>query len=156
MKTRRGIFAVVVDEKNNLLVLHRVLNWKGWEVLKGGIDESNSEKTALMKELREETGLQAKDILSARPTKTFLTYNYPRWYQKKWKEKSAKFRGWVVRLKSEKKKKGAKKRISFANNPEREHDRYKWMPLAKALKILSFVNQRAAVKAVLKQFNLGH
>ena len=147
MKPRLCIFAVVVDERNKLLILHRMLNWKGWEVPKGGIDKSHSEKQAVMQELREEAGLAGKDIVSATRTNYFMSYDYPKKYRVKWKVKGAKFRGWLVRVK-------AKRKISIAHNPDREHDKYKWVPLAKALKMLTFANQRSAVKKIAKSAGL--
>ncbi len=146
MTTRRGIFAVVIDKKNNLLVLHRVHNWTGWEVAKGGIDGKYSEKKCLKNELWEELNLEKKDYTIIGKSNCFLTYNYPLSYQRKWNVKSAKFRGWLVLAK--------KRKISFKNNSVKEHNDYKWMPLKKALKKLTFANQRKAVKSVAKQFGL--
>ncbi|MBI4406308.1 NUDIX hydrolase [Candidatus Micrarchaeota archaeon] len=146
MKTRRGVFAVVVDYKNNALVLHRVRTWKGWEVVKGGIDGKDSEKKCLENELREEIGLEKKDYLTIGRTNCLLTYQYPGSYRKKWGVDRARFSGWLVRTK--------KRRISLKNNPVKEHDAYKWLPLQKALKKLTRKSQKKAVKCVVKQLNL--
>ncbi len=145
MKPRLGIFVVVLDKKNNVLVLHRVLNWKGWEIPKGGLD-GKTEKQTLEEELWEELGLGKKDYKAVKKTNVFLTYKYPLTYVKKWKVSDAKFHGYIVQSK--------KRRISFKNNPEKEHDGYKWLPLAKALKLLTFSNQRVALKKIAKQLNL--
>ncbi len=146
MKTRLGVFVLVVDKKRNLLVLHRVHYWKGWEVPKGGIDGKYSEKKCLEEELWEELGLKKKDYKVLGRTNIFQEYRYPQHYRKKWKVNRAKFRGWIVRTN--------KTRISFKHNPVKEHDKYKWMPLEKALKTLSYRSQRNAVKQVAKQFGL--
>ncbi|MFH1247407.1 MAG: NUDIX hydrolase [Candidatus Micrarchaeota archaeon] len=145
-KTRRGVFAVVVDKKGNMLVLHRVHYWRGWEVPKGGIDGKYSERECLENELWEELGLRKKDYEVIGRTNHFQEFKYPANYRKKWKVDGAKIRGWAIRAK--------KQRITFKNNPVREHDSYKWMPVEKALKRLSYANQRKAVKLVVEQFGL--
>ncbi len=145
MKTRRGIFAVVLDNKNNVLVMRRILNWKGWELPKGGLD-GHTEREALAEELWEELGLRKKDYEVVGKTNVFTGHKYPAAYVKKWKVSGAKFRGYVVKSK--------KKHISFKNNPEKEHDAYKWVSLAKALKLLTFANQRIALRKIANQFNL--
>lgn len=142
MKTRAGVFAVVVDKKGRLLVLHRIHYWRGWEVPKGGIDGKYSEKKCLEEELWEELGLRKNDYKVLGKTNVFQEYKYPAHYQKKWKVGAAKFRGWAVKVK--------KRRISFKNNPVKEHDGYKWLPMAKALKVLSYASQRKAVEAVVE------
>lgn len=146
MKTRRGIFVLVVDKKSNLLVLHRVHYWKGWEVPKGGIDGKYSERKCLEEELWEELGLKKSDYKVIGKTNVFQEYSYPQHYRKKWGVDRAKFRGWAVKVK--------KRKISFKHNPVKEHDQYKWLAIAKALKLLSHLNQRKAVKAVVNQFGL--
>lgn len=146
MKTRRGIFAVVVDKKGNLLVLHRVHYWKGWEVPKGGIDGNYGERKCLEEELWEELGLRKKDYKVLGRTNIFQEYRYPQHYRKKWKVGGAKFAGWAIRT--------SKTKISFKHNPVAEHDSYKWLPMQKALKTLSYANQRKAVKKVIHAFNL--
>ncbi len=146
MKTRRGVFVLVVDGKNNALILHRIRNWRGWEVVKGGIDGKDSEKKCLENELWEEIGLEKKDYTIVGKSNCWLTYSYPRAYAKKWSVQRAKLRGWLVRAK--------KKRVTFKNNPVKEHDAYKWLPLEKALNKLTWRSQRKAVKRVGKQFNL--
>lgn len=147
MKTRRGFFVVVVDKNNNMLILHRVLNWRGWEVTKGGIDEKGrNEKREMQRELFEELGFCAGDYKIVGRSNCFLSFSYPKWYQTKWKVSGAKFRGWLVRA--------DKGKISFSHNPEREHDGYKWLPIVSGIKKLKQANQRAAVKGVLKRFGL--
>lgn len=63
MRNRReGVGAIVFDETNGdsegyiFLILHRILNWTGWEFPKGGTDGEGLEN-ALKRELEEETGI---------------------------------------------------------------------------------------------------
>ena len=141
MKIRRGIFVVVLNDKSELLVVHRVLNWKGWELPKGGCDGKSEEQT-LKEELWEELGLGKKDYDVVRKTNVFTQHKYPAAYAKKWKVSGAKLRGYVIKSKTNK--------ISFKNNPEKEHDKYKWASLKMALKMISFANQRVALRKIAK------
>lgn len=71
MKEKHGVTAVIFDErygKRHFLILHRVLNWSGWEFCKGGIDGSEKPVEAVLREVMEETGLKVS-ILSALPKK---------------------------------------------------------------------------------------
>lgn len=64
-KTKHGIAAIIFAEKNGenyFLILHRVLHWKGWEFVKGHIDEGESEEQAVLREVEEETGLKKVEI----------------------------------------------------------------------------------------------
>ncbi len=143
MKTRKGIFVVILDKEDNLLLVHRVLNWKGWELPKGGCD-GKTEKRTLKEELWEELSLKEKDYTVEKRTNIFLTYKYPPSYVKKWKVSNAKFRGYVIRSKIN--------RISFKNNPEKEHDKYKWVSMKMALKLFTFSNQRLAVNKIIHEY----
>jgi 8-oxo-dGTP pyrophosphatase MutT (NUDIX family) len=62
-----GVTAIIFDEKNGkryFLLLHRVLNWVGWEFCKGGIDEGENPEQAVLREICEETGLLSARIFS--------------------------------------------------------------------------------------------
>ena len=68
MKTINGIAAIIFAEKNGeryFLLLHRVLNWTGWEFVKGRLDEGEErqEEKALLREIEEETGLKQLKIV---------------------------------------------------------------------------------------------
>ena len=74
MKIRKGAVAIIFRQ-DEFLILKRELNWKGWEFVKGSIDEGEDEETAVKREIREETGLEDIEIIHKLPEK--LEYMHP-------------------------------------------------------------------------------
>ncbi len=62
---RKCVTAVVYDNmhKPYFLILKRRKNWEGWEFIKGGVKEAESEVDAVKREIIEETGLQEFKII---------------------------------------------------------------------------------------------
>lgn len=145
-KTRRGIYAVVLDAKNNVLVLRRVLNWKGWELPKGGLD-GHTEREALAEELWEEVGLRKKDYKVIGKSKVIVKFKFNAVHRKRWGYTDARYAGFVVRSKT--------RRVSFKNNPVQEHDKYVWVSWKEATeKLFKFTNQVTTMKKIAKEFSL--
>ncbi len=72
MHEKHGVTGVLYDTKegkNYFLLLHRVLNWKGWEFVKGGIDEGEEPVGAVLREVEEESGLSNVSIIAVMPKK---------------------------------------------------------------------------------------
>src|SRR3972149_1220080 len=91
IKFRRYAFAVVFrkndadrkhenGEKYSFLVFHRKKNWRGWEILKGGLMGDESEIQALKREIREETGAKKYKIVAK--TRHTITYRWSKFYRK--------------------------------------------------------------------------
>ncbi|PIN85612.1 MAG: hypothetical protein COV47_01165 [Candidatus Diapherotrites archaeon CG11_big_fil_rev_8_21_14_0_20_37_9] len=67
-----GVTGVIFDiqgSKRYFLILHRVLNWNGWEFVKGGIDEGEEPLDAVLREIEEESGLTKVFVVSQLPRK---------------------------------------------------------------------------------------
>jgi 8-oxo-dGTP pyrophosphatase MutT (NUDIX family) len=62
---RKCVTAVIFDNIHNpfFLILKRKRNWTGWEFVKGGIEAGETEEQAVIREIKEETGLQKYKIL---------------------------------------------------------------------------------------------
>mgnify|MGYP000011738627 CR=1 FL=1 len=63
MKPIQKVQAILYDMKDNepyVLILHRVLHWRGWEFLKGTIDKGESAQETIEREIKEETGMDLK------------------------------------------------------------------------------------------------
>ena len=60
---KREIVGLIVFDGEKFLLLHRKLNWKGWEYPKGGIEEGESHEEAIKRELWEETGLEKYELI---------------------------------------------------------------------------------------------
>jgi len=78
MQEIHGVTAIIFDENRGrrfFLVLHRVLNWRGWEFVKGGIDKGEAAEEAVFREIDEETGLKDVSLVSPLPEKISWTAN---------------------------------------------------------------------------------
>ena len=57
---KRGVTGIVFSksgQNNFFLLLHRCLNWSGWEFVKGGIEGSEAPEQAVMREIEEERNI---------------------------------------------------------------------------------------------------
>ncbi|HNU96902.1 MAG TPA: NUDIX domain-containing protein [Candidatus Portnoybacteria bacterium] len=62
----KKIRAIIYDIKDNVpyfLILHRVLRWDGWEVLKETMEPNESAKQTAIRGIKEETGLEKFKIV---------------------------------------------------------------------------------------------
>ncbi len=60
MKVVRKVMAILYDVRDGkpyYLILHRVLRWHGWELLKETIENGEDNLTAIKRGIKEETGL---------------------------------------------------------------------------------------------------
>ena len=140
MKYRKGVSAVVFRE-GKVLVFRRKLNWTGWEILKGGKKGKEPDERAMRRELREETGIRKFKLV-----KTKYTYKYP------WKKSYVKDNHTFD---------GAHFRLFLIENLEstdriridrREHAGYRWVTAKTALKMLTYSDQRKALRFVLRNY----
>lgn len=139
MKLRKGVFFVVYKKEKNrigFLVLKRKLHWKGWEFPKGGIEEGETEKIAVLRELKEETGLKAKQIMDFHIKGKFL-YN-----EELPDRKGIKGMTWhlyAIEVFS------GKVKID-----KKEHSSFKWLDFEEAYNLLTWANQKRCLKIVSK------
>jgi len=143
MKTKpvlKGAVAIVFKRSGRakkFLLLHRVLHWRGWEFPKGGRDGFEAyEKTAL-RELGEEAGIPAKEVISVRPTRLRLKY-----VAKSGRPRD--LRVFVVEVKSS-------TRGTLARNPFPEHSNLCWVSAQKALEMLSWTDARKLFEEILNE-----
>lgn len=137
MKFRKAVFIVTYSEGKKgreYLVLKRKLHWKGWEFPKGGVDFFETRKSAVKRELLEETGLKPIKI-----KKFDFSGKYS--YGKKLPDRPG-FKGQTFTLYS------ASVKESPVKLDKREHSDYQWVSYGKALKMLKWANQRKALKIV--------
>jgi len=144
MKYRKGIAAIVFRRKKDrplFLVLRRKQNWTGWEFSKGGLKGRESEESCLKRELREETGIKRH-----RHVETGYIYSY-RWKKAYVKDnmvyRGASFRLFVVEDLD---------RTDRIKIDTKEHSGYSWATGGKALKMLTYPNQRKALRFVLSRY----
>ena len=137
MKLRKGVFFVVYKrekEKTSFLVLKRKLHWTGWEFPKGGIEEGETEKIAVLRELKEETGLKAIKLIDF-----YIKSKFD--YHKKFKDRIG-IKGMVWKLFAVEVFSG-KVKID-----KKEHSAYEWLDFEQAYNILTWANQKRCLRAV--------
>lgn len=135
---RRGVSAIVfidLNGKREYLLLKRKLNWKGWEFLKGGKRENESEWDCLKREIKEEAGISK---FKAKKTKYIHEFKYKKEYMKDslpWI--GAKNRIYLVRV--------FQKKIKIDKN---EHSGLKWVDKKTALKLITWNDYGRVFKKV--------
>ena len=122
--------------KIKYLLLKRKKHWKGWEFTKGGIDAGETALQTAKREVREETGLRPIK-LSKHNSHGIYRYDRP--------------------LPDRPGMKGQTFTLFSAEIPEgkikvdkREHSGFKWLPFEKAVKILTWQNQKKCLRIVDK------
>jgi len=139
-KYRKAVFVVVYGKENNkilYLVLKRKLHWIGWEFPKGGIEKGEDIFKTAKREVFEESGHKTLQI------KKFAVkgkYNY----DKKTLKDRKKFIGQTYTLFAAEVK-GKRTKID-----RQEHSTFRWLPIEKAIKILTWNDQKKCLKVVDK------
>ena len=138
-KYRQAVFVVTYSKTNEgikYLILKRKFHWRGWEFVKGGINQNESKKTAVIREILEETG---KKALEVKKFKFFGKYNY----KKKFPDRKD-FIGQAYSLYSARIEHGKVKIDKM------EHLTYVWLPFNEAVKKLTHLNQKKSLDIVNK------
>ncbi|MFH0955077.1 MAG: NUDIX domain-containing protein [Candidatus Micrarchaeota archaeon] len=121
------IFSKNKASEPRFLILHRCLNWNGWELLKGQVEENESKKDALLREIFEETGL--KNVRIVKPIAHKMAF-FDKVHQK-----TCEVFGFLVEA-------GADEAVSLENNLVAEHDDFLWTDRKTVLEKLRFDNMR--------------
>jgi 8-oxo-dGTP pyrophosphatase MutT (NUDIX family) len=140
MNTYKEVQAIIYDVKNNkpyFLILHRKLRWKGWELLKGGIEEKENPRETIKREIFEETRLKNYKIQK--------TFNKRIIFFGKDKENVKKKAKYIIQ-KVFLVKTNMKNKIIINKNEVKEHDNYKWVDKETAIKMLTFDNAKKLIK----------
>ncbi len=142
MKYRKGVFVVTYSRTNEgvkYLVLKRKLHWKGWEFPKGGLMKNENEEKGVRREVKEETG---KNPLNIKKFDVFGRYKY----EKELKDREG-VMGQTYSLYSAEIKPG------LIKLDKQEHAGYHWLNFEKALKKLTWSNQRKCLKITNRFLN---
>ncbi len=144
-KYRKAIFCVIYSNENNklkFLLLKRKLHWKGWEFPKGKIEKNESKISTAIRETQEETGIKTNNrkIKDHKISGSYL-------YKKILKDRPG-IIGQTYYLFSAEVR--IPKKIILDN---KEHSGYKWVNFEKAIKMLTYPNQRKCLRIVKKYLN---
>ena len=151
---RPNVCVVIINKKGNKLLMFRRIGIEdyGWQFPQGGIDQNETDKEALFRELAEEIGTNDIKILNV--SKKRIKYKFPQWVRDKMAAKVPKrtnFKGqkqrwYLVRLKN------GTDSIHFDHEPA-EFDQFEWVSPAKAIeRIIPF--KRKACKEGLKSLKV--
>jgi 8-oxo-dGTP pyrophosphatase MutT (NUDIX family) len=141
MKYRKGVFVVTYRKEGGkiyYLLLKRKLHWKGWEFPKGGIESKEGMKKAIAREIEEETGQIPFGIKK---------HGYEGKYKYGKEIRDRDEQGQTFSLYSAEVS-GKEVRID-----KREHSGYSWKEFGKAVKLLTWPNQRKSLRIVDKSVN---
>jgi 8-oxo-dGTP pyrophosphatase MutT (NUDIX family) len=138
MKYRKGVFCVIYEINNSgnvkYLIFKRKLHWKGWEFAKGGIKKEEKILDAVKREIKEETGLKPVKI-----KKFDVSGKYK--YEKELKEREG-VAGQTYFLYAVEVN---KRKIKL---DKLEHSSYEWVSFKRAMRKLTWPNQRKCLKVV--------
>lgn len=136
MPEKIGVEAVIYKEfagQKFFLLMHRSLNWKGWEFVKGGVDEGEKPNDAVKREITEETSLKNFVIQEKLPGK------------KEWTAREMKYIYDVFVVKT-----GENERVQIPETAEvKEHDDFKWCNKRDVMQLLTFDNSKKTFLAAL-------
>ncbi len=141
-KYRKAVFIVVYrktrsifgNEKIKYLLLKRKKHWIGWEFPKGGIDGKETAIEAVKREIFEECGQKGFNL---KKYNFSGKYKYPRRLIDR-----PGFIGQTFKLFS------AEVKNKKCKIDSREHSTYKWESYEKAIKMVSFNNQKKSLEIV--------
>jgi dATP pyrophosphohydrolase len=139
MRYRKGIFFVVYkkEEEIKYLLLKRSLHWEGWEFPKAGLEEGEIGREAVKRELKEETGLDAKRIEKFNKSGKFD-------YDRELEDRPGIIgQTWVLY--------GVEVKDREIKLDKDEHSDYKWLNFKEGLELLKWPNQKECLKLVNKK-----
>ncbi|VVB75575.1 RNA pyrophosphohydrolase [uncultured archaeon] len=141
----RKIVGLVVFDGEKFLLLHRKLNWTGWEFPKGHIEEGEDIDTAIKRELFEETGLSKFSLIGHVDNVSHLDNV---------RKKRTYVRNFLLHVSSNNK-------VSFEHQTIKkgkivvEHDAFRWCFPRESVELLTHENMQETMKKAIKMLNLS-
>ncbi|MFH1225011.1 MAG: NUDIX domain-containing protein [Candidatus Diapherotrites archaeon] len=138
-KTKLGVMCIVFAEpvaggERQFLLLHRVLNWSGWEFVKGGIDKGETAAEAGKREIKEEAGLGKAEFVKALEGKH------------EWDAKGVHYDYSVLIFRAD-----ADEKVRLQIKPVKEHDKFGWVHPKDAMAMLKYENARIVFAKALEK-----
>lgn len=131
----KKISAIIYSkDKENIyfLILHRILRWNGWEILKGSIKRNEKSLQTLKRELREEIGIKKFKVIK----------RINKQIKFKWDHHDIIISDiFLVKIDKDSK-------IILNKNTRKEHDGYLWVNKQKAIKMLTWSNTKSLLKGL--------
>ncbi|MBU3896464.1 MAG: NUDIX domain-containing protein [Nanoarchaeota archaeon] len=140
IKYRKGVGSLIfrrTPDGLKFLIFHRIRNWKGWELLKGGLLDGESFSKGLRREMKEETGFKKYKI---HPKCYTIKFKWSRNYVKD----HHKFHGAQHRFVL------IETTIEKIKLDRYEHDKYRWVTRGEALKLLTHDNHKSILRKLTR------
>ncbi len=145
-KLRPAVFVVVYKIENKIpyyIILKRKLHWRGWEFPKGKIEKGESKGETARREGQEETGFRIFNLKK---------YKISGWYRYgKILPDRPQYYGQSYTLFSGEVNPKSKVRLD-----PKEHDGHIWLEFEKAVKKLTWPNQKRCLKIVNREITKKH
>jgi len=142
---KRAVVGLVVFDGERFLLLHRKLNWIGWEFPKGWIEKNEKEENAIERELFEETGLRKYRLVGQVDEFDYVDDK---------RKRNAHIKNYLLHVSSN-------SRVKL-NNPHGldgeiviEHDDFKWFHPKEAFETLTHKNQKDTLKKAITFLGLS-
>jgi len=146
---RLNVGIIVANNEGLLLWAKRVGNKDAWQFPQGGIDRREPTRQAMVRELKEELGLEESDIEVLAESKTWLKYHLPKKYQRRGQKPlciGQKQKWFLLRLISD------ESCIQLDASEKPEFDEWKWVDYwYPAEHVIDF--KRDVYQKVLKEFS---
>lgn len=127
----RKLVAAVIVNRDKYLILRRKLHWKGWEFVKGDT-KGQGYKKALLREIREETGLMKVKILCQLPPEIFYHHENMHGHT------TSVQKGFLVEY------------LNGTIKPSFEHSRHRWVDRRTAEKLLTHTSHKTFLRSADK------
>ena len=136
MSYRPAIGIIVVNWSNQVLIGRRNDMVDQWQFPQGGIDPYETPHSAVLRELKEETGISQDSVEILDSTQDYLKYDYPPSVKqqlnvkKTWRYAGQQVRFFLVRYH------GSDENIDVKNVPQPEFDVWKWVDYWEPLRLI--------------------
>lgn len=146
---RSGVGIMLINHEKKIFVGKRIdNNSDSWQMPQGGIDAGESEDCAMIRELREETGIEDRSIKTLKKSNRYFYYNLPYRLQKKFwggKYLGQRQRWYLVEFCGD-------DSLVSVKTPEPEFSDWKWIEKDKIINaIVGF--KRQLYRDVIKEFS---
>ncbi len=143
---RKGVGIIIVNADGQFFLGKRI-GAEAWQFPQGGIDEGETPKEALYRELHEETGLAENKVEVLAISKRWLVYHIPHVFQRSRKKYDGAMQKWFLL-----KLTGNNKDINLNAIDHAEFDAWKWGDEVMAIKsVIRF--KRAVYQSILSEFS---
>lgn len=135
---RVAVLAIIQNKEGKFLMMRRSVT-KEWHFVRGGIEEGESKREALTRELSEEAGITEFDVLGE--SKEPFTFDYP-------KDHPSRFTSQTNHLFAVR----AEEPITY---PDGEMDQHKWLTYAETITNTIWPDTVKMFKRVCEEFSLN-